>query len=131
MADFMPLASAAGNESLKKAFLELLEKEKTVRTSLERSESFEKMRAYPEAWLALENVPAPLDKDPRLQDKKNALTSECADFISAYTKGRKLEVQGQAPLALAWYLEALSLTSGNPDVKIKIKDIGGQVVEFP
>jgi hypothetical protein len=131
MADFMPLASAAGNESLKKAFLELLEKEKAVRTSLERSESFEKMRAYPEAWLALENVPAPLDKDPRLQDKKNALTSDCADFISAYTKGRKLEVQGQAPLALAWYLEALSLTSGNPDVKIKIKDIGGQVVEFP
>ena len=105
MADFMPLASAAGNESLKKAFLELLEKEKTVRTSLERSESFEKMRAYPEAWLALENVPAPLDKDPRLQDKKNALTSECADFISAYTKGRKLEVQGQAPLALALKVE--------------------------
>jgi len=131
MADYMPLASAAGNGSLKKAFLDLLDKEKTVRTSLERSESFEKMKAYPEAWLALENAPAPLDKDLRLQEKKGALTSDCTDFISAYTKGKKFEIQGQTPLALAWYLEALSLTSGNPDVKSKIKDLGGQVVESP
>ena len=130
MADFMPLASAAGNDTQKKAFLDLLNKEKTVRTSLERSDSFEKMKAFPEAWLALENTPTPLDKDPRLQEKKNALTSDCSDFISAYSKGKKLEAQGQSPLALAWYMEALSLTSGNPDVKSKVRDLGGKILEF-
>ena len=129
MADFMPLASAAGNEAQKQAFLDLLEKEKTVRTSIERSESFGKMRAFPEAWLAIENTPAPLDRDPRLQEKKNALASECGPFISAYTKGKKFEVQGQQALSLVWYLEALSLTSGNPDVKEKIRDLGGIVLE--
>ena len=131
MADFMPLASIAGNESQKKAFLDLLDKEKTVRTSVERSESFEKMKAFPEAWLALENTPAPLDKDPRLQEKKTALTAECADFISAYAKGKKFEVQGQTPLALTWYMEALSLTSGNPDVKSKVRDLGRKILESP
>ena len=131
MADFMPLASAAGNEAQKKAFLDLLDKEKTVRTSLERSESFEKIKAFPEAWLALENTPSLLDKDPRLQEKKNALTSDCPDFISAYSKGKKFEAQGQSPLALAWYMEALSRTSGNPDVKSKVRDLGGKILESP
>ena len=131
MADFMPLASIAGNESQKKAFLDLLEKEKAVQTSLERSESFEKMKAFPEAWLALENIPDHLDKDSRLQEKKNALTADCADFIAAYTKGKKFEVQEQTPLALTWYMEALSLTSGNPDMKNKIKELGEKILEFP
>lgn len=130
MADFMPLASVAGNDSQKKAFLDLLEKEKVVRTSLEKCESFEKMNAFPEAWLALEIVPAPLDKDSRLQEKKNALTAECADFIAAYNKGKKFEIQGQTPLALTWYMEALALTPGNPDVKSKIKELGGKVLEL-
>jgi hypothetical protein len=70
-----------------------------------------------------------LDKDPRLQEKKNTLASDCADFIAAYTKGKKFELQGQSPLALAWYMEALSLTSGNPDVKNKIKELGGKILE--
>jgi len=131
MADFMPLATTAGNEAQKKAFLDLLDKEKTVWTSIERSESFEKMKAFPEAWLALENTPAPLDKDRRLQEKKTALTSDCADFISAYTKGKKFEAQEQTPLALAWYMQALSLTSGNQDVKSKVRELGGKILESP
>lgn len=129
MADFMPLASAAGNEVQKQKFLDLLDKEKLVRTSLEKSESYEKMHAFPEAWLALETTPHPLDKDPRLQEKKNGLTSDCASFIAAYNKGKKFEAQGQLSLGLAWYLQALSLTSGNPDVKAKIQELGERILE--
>lgn len=129
MSELIPLASASGGEELKKAYLDLLEKEKTIRAALERSSSFEQLGAFPEAWLALNEVQVPLDRDSRLQKKKNELTSECADFVESYGKGRKYEAQGQVALGLTWYLKALALSHGNSDVKAKIKSLGELLVE--
>jgi len=124
MADFMPLTSTEGNEAQKAAFLDLMEKEKSVRMSIEKSESLEKIQAFPEAWLALENTATPLNRDPRIVEKKSHLMLECPDFSGAYIKGEKFEADSKIPLALVWYLEALSLTPGNANVKEKIRDLG-------
>ena len=129
--DFMALASIQGNESLKQALTDLLDKEKMVMTSLEKCSSLEKVHAYPDAWMVLDTAPEALCKDTRILERKSELTGLCGDFVAAYTKGRKFEVTNQKPLALAWYLEALSVAPENADMKQIVSNLAENIINKP
>jgi tetratricopeptide (TPR) repeat protein len=128
MGEFAPLIALAKDEKQKKEYEALLDKEKTVKTALEKSASLQQMNANADAWMEFEALPDPLNKDKRVLEKKAVLAGDCPQFISFYTKGKKYEARGNSTLAIAWYLQALSNAPSVTLIKEKIKALGDKTL---
>lgn len=128
MGEFAPLIAMANDEKQKKEYEVLVDKEKTVKTALEKSASLQQMNANADAWMELEVLPDPLNKDKRVLEKKSVLAGDCPQFISFYTKGKKYEARGNSTLAIAWYLQALSNAPSVTLIKEKIKSLGDKTL---
>jgi hypothetical protein len=128
MGEFAPLIALAKDEKQKKEYEVLVDKEKTVKTALEKSASLQQMNANADAWMELEVLPDPLNKDKRVLEKKSVLAGDCPQFISFYTKGKKYEARGNSTLAIAWYLQALSNAPSVTLIKDKIKSLGDKTL---
>ena len=89
MGEFAPLVATAKDKKQKSAYEALIEKEKVVKAALEKSSSLNQMNASADAWMELECLPDPLNKDKRVLEKKSILATECGQFISFYGKGKK------------------------------------------
>ena len=129
MGEFAPLVAASNNEKLKNEYEALLEKEKMVKAALEKSASLQQMNANADAWMELETLPSPLNKDKRVLERKAMVASDCPQFISPYAKGKKHEASGKTALAVTWYLQALSNAPSVTAVKEKIKQLGDKVLQ--
>ncbi len=128
MGEFAPLIALAKDEKQKKEYEVLVDKERTVKTALEKSASLQQMNANADAWMELEVLPDPLNKDKRVLEKKSVLAGDCPQFISFYTKGKKYEARGNSTLAIAWYLQALSNAPSVTLIKEKIKSLGDKTL---
>ena len=128
MGEFAPLIAATKDEQQKSAYESLIEKEKRVKAALEKSSSLQQMNAAADAWMELECLPDPLNKDKRVLEKKSVLATDCGQFISFYGKGKKYEASGKPTLAIAWYLQALNNAPSLIILKEKIKALGDQTL---
>jgi tetratricopeptide (TPR) repeat protein len=128
MGEFAPLIASSKDEKQKKEYEVLVDKERTVKTALEKSASLQQMNANADAWMELEVLPDPLNKDKRVLEKKSVLAGDCPQFISFYTKGKKYEARGNSTLAIAWYLQALSNAPSVTLIKEKIKSLGDKTL---
>ena len=128
MGEFAPLFASAKNEKQKSVYEMLIDKEKSVRAALEESSSLQQMSAAADAWMELEKLPDPLNKDKRVLEKKSVLAADCGQFISSYSKGKKYEAAGKPTLAMAWYLQALNNTLSCTILKDKIKALGDETL---
>ena len=128
IAEFAPVIALEKNEKQKNEYEALLDKEKTVKTALEKSASLQLMNANADAWLELEVLPDPLNRDKRVLEKKSVLAGDCPQFISIYTKGKKYEARGNSTIAIAWYLQALSNAPSATLIKEKIKSLGDKTL---
>ncbi|MFZ0435234.1 MAG: hypothetical protein WAL87_04585 [Chthoniobacterales bacterium] len=128
MGEFAPLIALAKDEKQKKEYEDLVDKERTVKTALEKSAPLQQMNANADAWMELEVLPDPLNKDKRVLEKKSVLAGDCPQFISFYTKGKKYEARGNSTLAIAWYLQALSNAPSVTLIKEKIKSLGDKTL---
>jgi len=130
MNEFAPLAQGANSDpKLKSDYEALLEWEKNLRASLEKSDSLERRGAAPEAWLELEILPDPIANDPRVLERKNRLAGQCPGFVGAHTKAVGHERANRPAKALAWYLNALAESPGNEAITAKIQTLGGNLLE--
>jgi len=129
MAEFAPLVASIKDEKTKSEYEKLIEQEKGVRSALEKANSLYQMNANADAWMELETLPSPLNKDKRVLEKKAMVASDCAQFISTYAKGKKYEASGKTALAVTWYLQALSNAPSVTALKEKIKELGDKVLQ--
>jgi len=113
MNEFAPLADSSTDKQLKADFEDLIEKEKTIRTTLEKSDAFAERSNYSGAWVVLSEVDSGVEEDSRLANRKSQIAGKNPRFISAYSKGVEHEKSGETALALAWYLSALSEAPGS------------------
>ena len=128
MNEFAPLASAATDKTLKSRYERLIEQEKSIRTTLEKCDAFERRSSYPDVWLALCGVEPGLAEDVRLVKRKNSISGKCPRFVSAYTKATEKEQTGADSIALAWYLSALSEAPGNTELVDKVNNLGTKLL---
>ena len=127
--EFAPLAILDPDKTLKDRFDKLIEKEKSIRTALEKCDVFERRSSYPDVWLTLCGVDPGLAEDVRLVKRKNGISGKCARFIAAHTKAVEYEQNGGDSLALAWYLSALTEAPGNADLEDKVKQLGTKILD--
>lgn len=123
MNEFMPLVAAGNNQELKTKFDTLIDREKSVRTVLEKCDLFEKRGAYPDLWLSLTDVAPEVAEDQRLTARKSSVAGKCPKFVTAYAKAGDNAKAGNDPLTLAWYLTALAEAPGNSVLVDKINAI--------
>lgn len=128
MDEFAPLVASGDDSELRGEFEQLIEQEKSLRTSIERSESLQRFGSTADAWLAVQEVPSGIANDPRVMERKNQLAGSCPAFIGNYTKARLHEEQGRKAVALAFYLSALSDAPGNETITSRIQSLGDQIL---
>lgn len=124
MGEFAPLVASTKDEKQKSAYAMLIDKEKSVKAALEKSASLQQMNASSDAWVELDRLPDPLNKDKRVLERKSVLATECGQFISSYGKAKRFETSGKPTLAIAWYLQALTNAPSSTILKDKIKSLG-------
>lgn len=116
------------DKTLKDRFEALIEKEKALRAALEKCDVFERRSSYPDVWITLCGVESSLSEDARLVKRKSGVSGKCPRFIAAYTKANENEKTGGEPLALAWYLSALTEAPGNTELMEKVTNLGNRVL---
>lgn len=126
--EFAPLAVMDSDKTLKDRFDKLIEREKNVRTALEKCDGFERRSSYPDVWLTLCGVEPGLAEDVRLVKRKNGIAGKCARFIAAHEKAVEHEHNGGESLALAWYLSALTEAPGNAELEDRVKQLGTKIL---
>lgn len=128
MGEFAPLIASVNDAKKKAEYEALVQKEKTIKAALEKSSSLQAMNAAADAWMELEFLPTPLNKDQRVLEKKSVLATDAGPFISTYTKGKKYEDSEKPMLAIAWYLQALTNAPSITILKDKIKILGAKTL---
>lgn len=124
MNEFAPLVAGDEKPALKSQYEALLDKEKTLRTALEKSDALEQRGNHPEAWIALCELDEPMASDSRVNFRKSRLAGKASRFVSNYTNAVEREQAGKAALALAWYLSALLDAPGNEELQAKVTGLG-------
>jgi len=125
---FSPLAEKSSDSSLRERYEELIEKEKSVQELLRKCEVFNQRKAYSDVWISLNEADEGLRNDSRLVDEKSNVSGKCADFIHCFENAREQEAAGEAPLALAWYLSALSESPGSKDLADRVTKLSKQIL---
>jgi tetratricopeptide (TPR) repeat protein len=128
MGEFAPLVASTKDEKQKSAYAMLIDKEKSVKAALEKSASLQQMNASSDAWVELDRLPDPLNKDKRVLERKSVLATDCGQFISSYGKAKRFETSGKPTLAIAWYLQALTNAPSSTILKDKIKSLGDETL---
>jgi tetratricopeptide (TPR) repeat protein len=128
MGEFAPLIASAKDEKQKSAYEVLIDKEKSVKAALEKSSSLQQMSAPSDAWMELDQLQNPLNKDKRVLERKSVLATDCGQFISSYGKAKRFETSGKPTLAIAWYLQALTNAPSSTILKDKIKSLGDETL---
>lgn len=129
MNEFAPLAGSSSDSKLRDRFNALIEREKTVRSTLEKCDGFERRSSYPDSWISLCEVDPDVAEDSRLVSRKSGISGKCPSFVTAYTKATEHSQAGADSVALAWYLSALAEAPGNPDLVEKINELGAKVLK--
>ncbi|MBJ7325869.1 MAG: hypothetical protein JHC52_00835 [Chthoniobacterales bacterium] len=128
MNEFAPLVTNDDNQELRSQYEQLVEKEKTLRKALETCDTLERRGNYPEAWMVLCALEAPVASDSRVNLRKSQLAGKSSRFVSSYTNGAEREQSGKHALALAWYLSALSEAPGSEELQAKVTALGGTLL---
>lgn len=126
MNEFSPLAASGSDETLKSQFQLLIEKEKAVQKALEKSDAFERMANYPNAWVTLCEMPKDLRNDSRIIDRKTKISGECPSFIAAYSKA--VANAANPSISLAWYLTALLEAQGCEELTTKVNQLSASIL---
>jgi len=129
MNEFAPLVANNDKAELRSQYEQLVEKEKTLRKALETCDTLERRGNYPEAWIALCALEAPMASDSRVNLRKSQLAGKSSRFVSSYTNGAESEQSGKHALALAWYLSALSEAPGSEELQAKVTSLGGTLLK--
>ena len=129
MNEFAPLVANDDKAELRSQYEQLVEKEKTLRKALEKCDTLERRGNYPEAWMALCALEAPMASDSRVNLRKSQLAGKSSRFVSSYTNGAESEQSGKHALALAWYLSALSEAPGSEELQAKVTSLGGTLLK--
>ena len=130
MNEFVPLAQSANTDSkLKDDYEKLIEREKSLRVAIEKTDSLESKGLMPEAWIELNTLPQAIVNDVRILERKNRISVECPKFIKAYHKATNHERENQSAKALAWYLNALVESPSNNAITKKINLLGGEILK--
>ena len=129
MNEFAPLSQSSNTDfKLKDAYEKLIESEKALRVSIEKTDSLENKGLMPEAWIELNALPQPIANDARVLERKNRISAECPKFIKAYYKATNYERENQPAKALAWYLNALVESPSNNAITSKVNLLGGGIL---
>jgi len=128
MNEFFPLVAVKGDASQKTQFNNLIDEEKTVRTTIEKSAALKKMNDPADAWMELEALEEPMKNDKRVLEKKSKLVTDAANFISAYEKAKQFASQGKNNLSLYYYLQAQSNAPNSEIIKDRINKSATQIL---
>ena len=129
MGEFAALLGKGSNSELKVSYESLVEREKSLRASLEKCDAFERRSAYPEVWIALCDIDPASVADSRVTDRKAKVSGKCPRFISDYTSALELEKKGKRGQALAMYLSALDASPSNEILVGKVTELGKQILK--
>lgn len=129
MNEFVPLVANGDDPELKGKYEALLEREKSVRATLEKCDELERRGNHPEAWIALSTLDAAVADDSRVNLRKSKLAGKCPRFVSNYTNAVEREQSGKDALALAWYLSALSDAPGSEQLQAKATELGNRLLK--
>jgi tetratricopeptide (TPR) repeat protein len=113
MEEFMPLAESGDDPELRNEFSLLLDMEKDVQTSLEKSEAMEDRGEYARAWLEVVDVSDEVSEDDRLVSRRNKLGTRCGEFAEGFYSAEDFEERGKDAIALSWYLNLLEEAPGS------------------
>ena len=113
MEEFMPLAESGDDPDLRSEFSLLLDMEKDVQTSLEKSEAMEDRGEYASAWLEVVDVSDEVSEDDRLVSRRNKLGARCGEFAKGFYSAEGFEERGKDAIALSWYLNLLEEAPGS------------------
>ncbi len=129
MNEFLPLAAGSKDADMKSKYEALVEREKSLRAALEKSDVFVRRSSYPDAWMVLCEVDPAVAEDPRINLRKSQISGKCARFVSAYTNAHEREGSGKHALALAWYITALSESPNSEELQAKVNELGARFLE--
>ena len=129
MNEFAPLVGAGSQPDLQASYEALVEREKSVRATLEKGDAFERRGAYPDVWMVLNGVNPAAAGDARIAERKSRISGKCPRFIGAYTSAAEQEKAGKPAIALAWYLSALSEAPGSEELTEKVNTLGKQLLK--
>jgi hypothetical protein len=129
MNEFAPLAANGTAPDLKASYETLVEREKSLRATLEKGDALERRGAYPDAWMVLNEVHPAAAGDARISERKSRISGKCPRFIGAYTNADEQEKAGKPAIALAWYLSALSDAPSSEELTKKVNTLGKQLLK--
>lgn len=129
MNEFAALVAGDDKPALKAQYEQLVAKEKTLRTALEKCDALEQRGNHPEAWITLCVLEEPMASDSRINLRKSRLAGKASRFVSSYTNAVEREQVGKVALALAWYLSALSDAPGSEELQAKVTTLGKGLLE--
>jgi tetratricopeptide (TPR) repeat protein len=125
--EFLPLAESDGDPDLKRDFDSLLDREKNVQASLEKSKALENRGERAAAWLEVTEVPENVMDDSRFVSRRTELSARSADFAKGYYSAKDFEKAGKDMIALAWYLNLVDEAPGSDVLNARIDDLSRRV----
>jgi tetratricopeptide (TPR) repeat protein len=125
--EFSPLAEGDGDPDLKRDFDSLVNLEKDVQASLEKSKTLENRGEYAAAWLEVTEVPEKVSGDSRFVSRRGELSTRSADFAKGYYSAKDFEKSGKDAIALSWYLNLVDEAPGSDVLNTRIEDLSRRV----
>jgi tetratricopeptide (TPR) repeat protein len=127
--EFLPLAQVEGDPNLKENFDALLDREKEVQASLEKSNALENRGEYASAWLEIVEVEDGVSDDKRFVSRRGELASRTAEFVKGYYSAKDYEASGKDAIALSWYLNLLEEVPGSDLISQRVEDLSKRLNE--
>jgi tetratricopeptide (TPR) repeat protein len=127
--EFLPLAQVEGDPNLKEDFDALLDREKEVQASLEKSNALENRGEYASAWLEIVEVEDGVSDDKRFVSRRGELASRTAEFVKGYYSAKDYEASGKDAIALSWYLNLLEEVPGSDLISQRVEDLSKRLNE--
>jgi|GEM_PF-1510859 len=125
--EFLPLVESDGDPDLEKDFDSLMNREKDVQASLEKSKALEHRGEHAAAWLEVTEVHETVEDDSRFVSRRTELSARSADFAKGYYSAKDFEEEGKDVIALAWYLNLLNEVPGSDVLNTRIEDLSRRV----
>jgi len=125
--EFLPLAESDGDPDLKRDFDSLLNLEKDVQASLEKSKALEDRGEYASAWLEVTEVTEKVSDDSRLVSRRAELSARSASFAKGYYSAKDFERAGKDVIALSWYLNLVDEAPGSDVLNTRIEDLSSRI----